>query len=88
MKNIIQRLVHIILAPIKLNFVFFIFMYFLGWLCSWETLPNVWWMKLYENLYLELFIDLYLAPQSATDSAFSLLYHWLLHHNCRCLLLH
>ena len=61
MKNIIQRLVHIILAPIKLNFVFFIFMYFLGWLCSWETLPNVWWMKLYENLYLELFIDLYLV---------------------------
>ena len=36
-------------------------MYFLGWLCSWETLPNVWWMKLYENLYLELFIDLYLV---------------------------
>ena len=49
MKNIIQRLVHIILAPIKLNFVFFIFMYFLGWLCSWETLPNVWWMKLYKK---------------------------------------
>ena len=61
MKSIFQRLAHIILAPIQLNFVFFIFMYFLGWLCSWDTLPNVWWMKLYKNLYLELFVDLYLV---------------------------
>ena len=61
MKSIFQRLAHIILAPIQLNFVFFTFMYFLGWLCSWDTLPNVWWMKLYKNLYLELFVDLYLV---------------------------
>ena len=61
MKSIFQRLARIILAPIQLNFVFFIFMYFLGWLCSCDTLPNVWWMKLYKNLYLELFVDLYLV---------------------------
>mgnify|MGYP000025224977 FL=1 len=47
-------------SPIKANALFFIFMYLLGCLCAWTTLPNTKNAEIYENLYLELFFDLFI----------------------------
>ncbi|HEY9542210.1 phosphoethanolamine transferase [Prevotella sp.] len=47
--------------PIQVNALFFVFMYLLGCVCAWTTLPHYKGAHLYENLYLELFIDLYLC---------------------------
>ena len=42
------------------NKAFFFFMYMLGCICAWATLPNARGAKLYDNLYLELFLDVYM----------------------------
>lgn len=47
-------------SPIKANALFFIFMYLLGCLCAWTTLPNTKNAEIYDNLYLELFFDLFI----------------------------
>ena len=47
--------------PVRVNGAFFVFMYVLGVLCAWLTLPLDKGGKVYENLYLELFFDLYLV---------------------------
>ena len=46
--------------PIRVNAVFFAFMYVLGVVCEWLTLPHTRGAKVYDNIYLELFFDLYL----------------------------
>lgn len=45
--------------PIRLNARFFVFIYLLGCVCAWATLPHVKAPKLYENLYPELLFDVY-----------------------------
>ena len=47
--------------PIRVNALFFAFMYLLGCLCAWTTLPDNRNAHLYANLYQELFFDLYLV---------------------------
>ena len=46
--------------PIRLNATFFFFMYVLGIVCAYLTLPTTKDAHVYDNLYLELFLDLYL----------------------------
>ncbi len=46
--------------PIRRNALFFFFMYLLGVVCNWVTIPHTDGAHIYENLYLELFLDLYL----------------------------
>ena len=57
--EIIRRISGIILKPLRENSAFFVFMYLLGCVCAWVTLPNARGAKLYENLYPELFFDVY-----------------------------
>lgn len=47
--------------PIRLNASFFFFMYVLGIVCAYATLPTTKDAHVYENLYLELFLDLYVV---------------------------
>ncbi len=47
--------------PIQLNALFFVFMYTLGIICAYATLPTTKDSHVYENLYLELFLDLYVV---------------------------
>jgi heptose-I-phosphate ethanolaminephosphotransferase len=58
-KDSVKRLMCLLTEPIKRNTKFFIFMYLLGVVSSWLTLPGGDWSRLYENLYLELFVDVY-----------------------------
>lgn len=46
--------------PITLNSRFVVFMYVLGCISAWITLPDTRHARLYENLYLELALDVYL----------------------------
>lgn len=55
----IRRIFGIVMKPLRENSAFFVFMYLLGCVCAWATLPNVRGAKLYDNLYLELFFDIY-----------------------------
>lgn len=48
-----------VFQPVKQNATFFVFMYLLGIICAFVTLPEK--GELYENLYLELFFDLYIT---------------------------
>ncbi len=56
----LRRICDIILKPLRRNANFFAFMYILGCVCAWATLPDTRNARLYDNLYLELFLDLYL----------------------------
>ena len=56
--KILQHL-NTLVTPISRNKAFFVFMYLLGCVCAWTTLPNARGARLYDNLYLELFIDVY-----------------------------
>jgi heptose-I-phosphate ethanolaminephosphotransferase len=49
-----------VFTPIKTNAAFFVFMYLLGLLCTWETLPHQKGATIYEHTYAELFLDIYL----------------------------
>ena len=53
------RLFRIAALPVRVNASFFVFMYLLGCVCAWVTLPDVRGAQLYDNLYLELFFDVY-----------------------------
>ncbi len=54
-----KRLLSVLLKPISDNRRFFAFMYVLGCVSAWATLPDARGAKLYDNLYLELFLDVY-----------------------------
>lgn len=45
--------------PVHINAAFFAFMYALGVICAWLTVPNTRGAHLYEHTYTELFVDLY-----------------------------
>ncbi|MGP1480393.1 MAG: sulfatase-like hydrolase/transferase [Hoylesella enoeca] len=47
--------------PVRINASFFAFMYTLGMICAWLTVPNTRGAHLYEHLYIELFVDLYVV---------------------------
>ena len=47
--------------PIQLTALFFVFMYTLGIICAYATLPTTKDAHVYGNLYLELFLDLYVV---------------------------
>ena len=55
----IGRMLAAIAEPIRRNLTFAAFMYLLGCIASWATLPGVRGAHLYDNLYLELFLDIY-----------------------------
>ena len=47
------------MKPLRKNINFFMFMYLLGCVCAWTTLPDTRGAKLYDNLFPELFLDIY-----------------------------
>lgn len=55
-----KKLLHLLWYPIKKNATFMVFMYALGVISIYATLPE--WLKgkIYENTYYELFFDLYI----------------------------
>ena len=57
----LRRICDIILKPLRMNTAFFVFMYVLGCVSAWATLPDTHNAKLYGNLYPELFLDIYLV---------------------------
>lgn len=57
--NTLRQIAGWVLKPIRLNATFFTFMYVLGCVCSWVTIPHTRNAALYGNLYLELFLDVY-----------------------------
>lgn len=57
--NTLRQIAGWVLKPIRLNATFFTFMYVLGCVCSWVTIPHTRNATLYGNLYLELFLDVY-----------------------------
>ena len=58
-KQAIKRFLSLVLRPISVNAPFFVFIYVLGCVTAWATLPNARGAHLYDNLYLELFLDVY-----------------------------
>ena len=58
--NTLRQIAGWVLKPIRLNATFFTFMYVLGCVCSWVTIPHTRNAALYGNLYLELFLDVYI----------------------------
>lgn len=59
--DILRKFFCYVTKPIRLNARFFLFMYILGCVCSWATLPDSRNAKLYENLYPELLLDIYVC---------------------------
>ena len=55
----IGRVLAAVAEPLRRNCTFAVFMYLLGCITAWATLPNVRGAHLYDNLYLELFLDVY-----------------------------
>lgn len=55
-RNLMLRILGGLFAPLRVNALFFVFMYVLGVVCSWATQGA----KPYAHLYSELFFDLYL----------------------------
>lgn len=53
--------IRLLTLPITRNGLFLVFMYALGVVCAWLTLPNTRGAKLYDHLYWELFLDLYVV---------------------------
>lgn len=58
--HILEKFLAKAFDPVRVNAVFFMFMYVLGVLCACLTLPRMRGAQLYDNLYTELFFDLYL----------------------------
>ncbi len=50
-----------VVAPVRLNGLFFVTMYLLGCICAWTTKLPYKHIHLYENLYWELLLDVYLC---------------------------
>ncbi|KGI61346.1 phosphoethanolamine transferase [Prevotella sp. S7 MS 2] len=59
--NLLRRMFEVVFLPIRLNALFFVFMYALGILSAWLTLPNTSWARVYDNLYLEMLLEVYAA---------------------------
>ena len=57
--NAVMKILGWFSLPIRLNATFFFFMYVLGIVCAYLTLPTTKDAHVYDNLYLELFLDLY-----------------------------
>ena len=55
----IKQVLATVAEPLRRNCTFAVFMYLLGCITAWATLPNVRGAHLYDNLYLELFLDVY-----------------------------
>ncbi len=62
----IRRLLQLVMMPLRRNWSFFVFMYLLGCVTAWATLPNIRGVKLYGNLYPELFLDVYVLAAILT----------------------
>lgn len=59
--KLLRKFFRLLVAPIRLNFLFFVTMYLLGCISAWTTLLPYKHIHIYENLYWELFLDVYLA---------------------------
>ena len=55
----IGKVLAAVAEPLRLNCAFAVFMYMLGCITAWATLPDSRGAHLYDNLYLELFLDVY-----------------------------
>ena len=55
----IGSMLAVVAEPLHRNWAFAVFMYLLGCITAWATLPNARGAHLYDNLYLELFLDVY-----------------------------
>lgn len=55
----IGKVLAAVAEPLRLNCAFAVFMYMLGCITAWATLPDTRGARLYDNLYLELFLDVY-----------------------------
>ena len=55
----IGKVLAAVVEPLRLNCAFAVFMYMLGCITAWATLPDARGAHLYDNLYLELFLDVY-----------------------------
>lgn len=55
----IGKVLAAVAEPLRLNCAFAVFMYMLGCITAWATLPDARGAHLYDNLYLELFLDVY-----------------------------
>ena len=62
----ISRLSGAVMKPLRSNWPFVVFMYLLGCLSAWATLPNARGARLYDNLYPELFLDVYVLAAVLT----------------------
>lgn len=58
--QMMRRFVALVSEPLRCNAPFFVFMYVLGCICAWATLPDVRGAHLYDNLFPELFLDVYM----------------------------
>ena len=55
----IGKVLAAVVEPLRRNCAFAVFMYMLGCITAWATLPDTRGAHLYDNLYLELFLDVY-----------------------------
>ena len=55
----IGKVLATVAEPLRRNCAFAVFMYMLGCITAWATLPDTRGARLYDNLYLELFLDVY-----------------------------
>ena len=55
----IGKVLAAVAEPLRRNCAFAVFMYMLGCITAWATLPDTRGARLYDNLYLELFLDVY-----------------------------
>ena len=55
----IGKVLAAVVEPLRRNCAFAVFMYMLGCITAWATLPDTRGARLYDNLYLELFLDVY-----------------------------
>ena len=55
----IGKVLAAVAEPLHRNCAFAVFMYLLGCITAWATLPDARGARLYDNLYLELFLDVY-----------------------------
>ena len=62
----IRRILELVMLPLRRNWSFFVFMYLLGCVTAWATLPNARGARLYDNLYPELFFDVYVLAAILT----------------------
>lgn len=61
LRRILSKTLGAVFRPLGANARFFVFLYVLGVVCAWLTLPPYKTARLYSNLYQELFLDLYVV---------------------------